>query len=84
MHHDIQRLHFKFVNVNLGKNLEIDLGKFYETGPRPSRASGKRRLKKGKGFFASLSKQRTGLQYSLLLHAVPKPLTTPLRSILIS
>ena len=42
------------------------------TQPRPSRASRKRRLKKGKGFFASLSKQRTGLQQSLSLHAVPK------------
>ena len=40
--------------------------------PRPSRASRKRRLKRGKGFFASLSKQRTGLQQSLSLHAVPK------------
>ena len=30
--------------------------------PRPSRACRKRRLKRGKGFFASLSKQRTGLQ----------------------
>ena len=30
--------------------------------PRPSRAIRKRRLKRGKGFFALLSKQRTGLQ----------------------
>ena len=30
--------------------------------PRPSRASHKRRLKRGKGFFVSFSKQRTGLQ----------------------
>ena len=31
--HDIQRLYLKFVNVNLGKNLGIDFGKFCGTGP---------------------------------------------------
>ena len=35
--HDVtifgQRLYFKFLNVNLGKNLGIDLGKFCGTGP---------------------------------------------------
>ena len=30
--------------------------------PRPSRVSRKMRQKRGKGLFASLSKQRTGLQ----------------------
>ena len=31
---DIQRLYFKFKNVNLSNNLGIDLGKFCETGPK--------------------------------------------------
>ena len=46
--------------------------KEYAYSPDPSRASRKRRLKRGKGFFASLSKQRTELQQSLSLHAVPE------------
>ena len=31
--HDIRRLDFQFLNVNLGKNLGIDLEKFCGTGP---------------------------------------------------
>ena len=31
--HDIQRLYFKLLNVTLGKNFRIDLGKFVEQAP---------------------------------------------------
>ena len=60
----------RFQTIYLSDEHRGDLGLLYPEyaqeqriciQPRPSQAYRKGRLKKGKGFFASLSKQRTGL-----------------------
>ena len=84
------QLSFVFTTINIRSlfklvNIKVLLPVFPEYAreqriclqPRPSRASRKKQLKRGKGFFASLSKQRTGLQWSLLLHAIPKRRNPP-------
>ena len=39
-------MYFKFVNVNLGKNLRIDLGKFCGTGPWAERVEVEQRIER--------------------------------------
>ena len=60
--HNIQRLYFKVVDVNLGKNLGIDLGKFCGTSPSTSNSCSTTNLT----LPSSASKNHTTLTISIL------------------